>query len=303
MAVCSPVSSVYMDFFGAASVVSFFYFSSILTHRWANINQKIFIKKIFFTSLTLRIIYVIFIYFFYLAKTGTPFEFNAGDALGYHKEALYILWLFNRGDLWYYFKGYLQVFSDAGWPTFMAFVYLLTLNSILIVRIVNALVSALMIVLIYRISQRNFGEAAARITAVMCMLLPAFIYYSGLHLKETFMIFLLMSFIERADYLLHSRSFTIIHILQVVLLGVSLFFFRTVLASAAWFALISAFLFFSDKMMSQYRRIIIIVWFVIASVFIFSGTILKEVSGYLGNRTTNQEQKYEHFSTREELTS
>ena len=285
--------------FGTTSIVSFFYFSSILTHRWANINQSIFIKKIFFNSLTIRVIYVILIYFFYLAKTGAPFEFNAGDAPGYHKEALYILWLFDRGDLWYYFKGYLQVFSDAGWPTVMAFVYLFTFKSILIVRIINALVSALMVILIYRISQRNFGESAARITAVMSMLLPAFIYFSGLHLKETFMIFLLMSFIERADYLLHSRSFTIIHILQVVLLGVSLFFFRTVLASAAWFALISAFLFFSDKMMSQYRRIIIIVWFVIASVFIFSGTILKEVSGYLGNRTTNQEQKYEHFSTRE----
>ena len=167
-------------FFGAASVVSFFYFSSILTHRWANINQKIFIKKIFFTSLTLRIIYVIFIYFFYLAKTGTPFEFNAGDALGYHKEALYILWLFNRGDLWYYFKGYLQVFSDAGWPTFMAFVYLLTLNSILIVRIVNALVSALMIVLIYRISQRNFGETAAQ------LLLSCACYYQLLFIIQGF---------------------------------------------------------------------------------------------------------------------
>ena len=206
--------------------------------------------------------------------------------------------MFYTGSLFYYFSHYIQGVSDTGWELSMAFIYLITFRSILMVRLVNALVSAWMVVLIYKVSQRNFDERSARISAVLAMLLPAFIYYSGLHLKETFMVFLLIAFIERADLLLHSRNFTLIHIIQVVLLGISLFFFRTVLAAAAWFALFSAFLFSSDKIMSQYKRIVIIIWFIVAFLFILSGKISTEISGYLGESKTNQQDRYEFFSSR-----
>jgi hypothetical protein len=133
----------------------------------------------------------------------------------------------------------------------------------------------------------------------MAMLLPAFIYYSGLHLKETLMVFLLLAFMERTDNLTHSRNLTVGNIITVIFLGTSLFFFRTVLAAAAWFSLFSTILLSSDKIMSQYRRIVVLLWFLVAAAFVFSGNILKEVSSYLGERKTNQEQKYEHFSTRQ----
>lgn len=50
--------------------------------------------------------------------------------------------------------------------------------------------------------------------------------------------------------------------------------------------------------MKQYHRTVIIIWFIIASLFVFSGKILDEVSEYAGMRQINQEQKFEHFSTR-----
>ena len=283
---------------GALSVFCFFYFSSLISVKWGKLPQKYFIKKIFISSLIFRVIYVTLIYFFYKAKTGMPFEFSAGDSLGYHYTANWIVDMIYWGGLDYYFKDYSQGVSDTGWELITAFIYLISFRSIFMVRIVNALVSAWMVVIIYKIAQRNFGEHAARISGILAMLLPAFIYYSGLHLKETMMVFLLMSFIERADNLLHSRRFTFARILTVVLIGVSLFFFRTVLAAAAWFALFSAFLLSSQKIMSQYHRIVIIGWLVIASAFIFSGKISDEVSGYLGARKSNQEDRYEYFSTR-----
>jgi hypothetical protein len=151
-----------------------------------------------------------------------------------------------------------------------------------------------MVVLIYQISKRNFGEKAARISAIMAMLLPAFIYQSGLHMKETFMVFLLMAFVNQVDKLLHSSSFTLWNIGHVVLLGTSLFFFRTVLATAAWFALFSAFLFSSKKLiMSQYYRTVIIIWFIISTAFVFSGKISSEISGYIGMRKTNQKIRFD----------
>lgn len=285
-------------FSGALAVFSFFFFGSIVSVRWAEINQKSFQNKLFITALVIRVVYVILIYFFYQAKTGKPFEFNSGDAIGYHGTAVWLVDLFFYGHLDYYFLDPAIGISDSGWPLVIAIIYLLSLRSILMVRLVNAIMSAWMVVLIYKISQRNFGEYPARITAIMAMLLPAFLYYSGLHVKETCMVFLLMAFMERADELLHSRRFTLWNIIQVVLLGTSLFFFRTVLAAAAWFALFSAFLLSSEKLMSGYYRVVIITWFMIAAAFVFSGKIMDEVSGYAGMRKTNQEQKYEHFSTR-----
>lgn len=280
------------------SVFTFFYFSSVLTVLWADIRQKSFQKKIFISALLIRLIYVVVMYFFYEAKTGQPFEFNAADSGGYHGEAMWILDLFYSGNLGYYFTHYLQGVSDSGWPIILAFIYLFSFRSIFVARLVNALVSAITVLFIYKIAQRNFGEKAARITAVMAMLLPAFIYFSALHVKETMMVFFLMAFINRADDLIHSRNFSLINILQVVLLGTSLFFFRTVLAAAAWFALFSAFLLSSDKLMSQYRRIVMISWFIIAAAFVFSGNILNEVNEYLGKRKTAQKGHLEMFSTR-----
>ena len=277
---------------------SFFFFSSILSIKWLNIDNNTFQKKVFSTALFLRLLYVVLIYFFYLTKTGQPFEFSAGDAYGYHITANWIVDMFFVGGLDYYFNHFRTGVSDSGWELIMAFIYLVSFRSIIVVRIVNALISAWMVILIYKIAQRNFGENAARISAIMALLLPQFFYYSGLHVKETMMVFLLMFFIERADDLLHSRRFTFVNILSVVLLGVSLFFFRTVLAAAAWFALFSAFLLSSQKIMSQYHRIVIIGWLVIASAFVFTGKISDEVSGYMGARKTNQENRYEYFSTR-----
>ena len=284
--------------FGAVAVYSFFYFSSVLTFRWNEIRQKTFIKKIFFTSMIIRVFYVILIYFFYQSKTGQPFEFSAGDSIGYHIEAEWFMESFySGGGMQYYFKG-LTGFADAGWPIFMGIIYIISFKSIILVRLINALFSAWTVVLIYKIGQRNFGENAARITAVMAMLLPSFIFYSGLHLKESLMVFLLMAFIERADHLLHSGNFPFKNIFVVVILGASLFFFRTVLAVGAWFALFSAFLLSSKKLMSQSKRVVIVIWLIIASGLILSGNISNEISGYLGGRKSNQETRYEFFSTR-----
>lgn len=286
-------------FFGVLAVFSFFYFSSILTVRWADINHKSFLKKIFVSALVIRLVYVVIIYFFYQEQTGKPFEFSAGDAIAYDATANWLVDMFYWGSLDYYFTHHLTGVSDSGWELAVTFIYILTFRSILAVRIFNAIFSAWMVVLIYKISQRNFGEYVARITAIMAMLLPAFIYFSGLHMKETLMVFLLMAFMERSDYLIHSRSFSLAQILKVVLLGSTLFLFRTVLAAAAWFALFSAFLFSSNKLMSHYRKTVIVSWFIIAFAFIFSGKVLHEVTGYLGERKTNQDRRYEFFSTRE----
>lgn len=286
--------------FGTLAVLSFFYYSSVLSVRWAELPNKKFEKNIFNNSLIIRVIYIILIYYFYQFKTGIPFEFTAADSTGYHVEATWIVKWFVTGHFWdFYINQYVKAISDTGWPLIIAFFYLFSFNSIILIRLLNSIVSAWTVVLIYRIAQRNFGESVARIAAIMSMLLPAFVFYSGLHLKETLMVFLLMAFIDRADILLHSRSFKLSKILVLAALGTSLFFFRTVLGVAAWFAFLSAFFLSSDKLMSQYRRIILISWLIIAMVTVFSGSIYNDIIGTYNERNSLQKGHLEFFSTRE----
>ena len=286
-------------FFGLVEVITFFWFTYFLSIRWRNISDVIFQRKLFNTALVIRVIYVIFSWFFFKLMTGKPFEFDAADSTGYHEEALWIIDLFKAGMLDYYFSQYAQGFSDSGWPILLSVIYFFSFKSIFVSRLVNALLSAWMVVMIYRLSQRNFGNYSARITAIMAMLFPIFIYYSGMHLKETAMVFFLLAFIERADYIIRSRTFTLWNIITIVVLGFSLFFFRTVLAAAAWFSVLSALLFSSTRLINRARRLVHIVWFIIAIMFVFSGTILTEVEGYFYERTYNQQLQMEKISLSE----
>ncbi len=285
--------------FGSVEVIAFFYFSNLFTRRWASLPDRVFQKRLFYTSLFVRIFYIVVIFFFYQYMTGKPFEFSAGDSSGYHDEGVWIIDLLNNGQLSYYFEKYQKSFSDRGFPLFLSVIYLVTGNSIMIARIVIALFSAWMCVLIYRLAFRTFGLQSARITAVMSMLMPSLIYYAGLHTKETFMVFLLVAFAERADYMLRSPRIKPGVLIMVVFWGASLFLFRTVLAVAAWFALFSALLFSARNIVGARSRTIYITWFVIAAVVIISGTILNEIQSYSETSSTNLRKQMQNYSNRQ----
>jgi 4-amino-4-deoxy-L-arabinose transferase-like glycosyltransferase len=286
--------------FGAFEVVAFFYFSNLYTRHWTSMPDRLFQKRLFYSSLILRLFYIVIIFFFYQSMTGQPFEFSAGDSSGYHGEGMYIIDLLKSGHFTDYFTKYQKSFSDRGFPLWLSAIYLFTGNSIMIARIVIAVFSAWMCVLIYRLAFRTFGLQAARITAVMSMLMPSFIYYAGLHTKETFMVFLLVAFAERADYMLRSPRIKPGVLLIVVFLGASLFLFRTVLGVAAWFSLFSALLFSARRMVGARRRTIYIGWFVIAALVIISGTILNEVESYSDTSSNNLQKQMQNFTDRKE---
>lgn len=275
--------------FGVIEVVSFFYFSNILTKRWKDITPKLFVKKLFFTALIIRLLYVIFSYFFFLSQTGVPFEFQAADALGYDESARWIADLVKTGDLYSYFEANQGHFSDMGYPVFLGIQYFLTGSSIIIARIIKAILSAYTCVLIYKIAQRNFGEGVSRIAAIFCLLMPNLIYYCGMHLKESEMVFLTVMFVERADFLLRSKKYTIFTIVVPLLLASSLFFFRTILGITSLFAFISALIFSSSKLVGRSKRIVVGFWIIFAAAFLMGGSVATEVEELWQKKETEQE--------------
>ncbi|MDD3320943.1 MAG: hypothetical protein PHS59_05815 [Paludibacter sp.] len=275
--------------FGIVEVIGFFYFSNQLTRNWSNYSPKKFGKKLFQTALIIRICWVIFSYFFYQIMTGSPFEFDAGDAKGYHEEAVWIVQMINGGGLQPYFDYIRGRYSDMGYSFYLGWQYWITGNSIFIARLLKALYGAFTCVLVYRLAGRSFGEDVARMAAIFCMLMPNLILYTGLHTKEVEMVLLTVWFVERADALIRGKKFSLNTLWPTLLLAGSLFFFRTVLGATALFALFTTLMFTSTKVLGVGKRIVLVMWVVVAVAYFMGGTVANEIESVWQSRKANQE--------------
>lgn len=273
---------------GIVWVLLFFLLSTQFSKKWLGFEEKKYVRKLFLTALVLRLIWVVFSYFFYTIKTGIPFEFGSSDALAYHDAAVWYREIGWSATIDFLFA---QSYSDAGYPIYLTALYSIIGPNIFVTRVVKAFLSAWTCVLIYKLAKRNLGEEAGRMAGIFCALSPNLVIYCGMHLKETEMIFLAIASLERADSLLRQRKINIWNIVLTVLLIVSLFFFRTVLGASVVFAFFTALVFSSTSVMTKWNRTILVLWAVIAIAVMAGGTIANEVEGYWNSRGTNQSLK------------
>lgn len=277
---------------GVLWVTGFFLLTSYCSRIWEEIPQKRLLWTLFLISLGLRLIWVIFSYFFYMAKTGMPFEFEAADSLAYWSDAS---WLSTQK--WPVIKEYLfstpDSISDTGYTLYLTYLYKLISPNIFATRIIKAFLSSATVLLIYHLAKRNIGEKGGRISAIFACFMPNLIIYCGLHLKETEMIFLMVAFLERSDYLLRTRHYTVFTVILPILLASSLFTLRTVLGAAAVFAFVTAILFNRAQIIGRTKRIVIISWGVLAVATLTGGTILNEAEHIWQDRSMHQSAKRE----------
>lgn len=261
--------------FGLVSVVVFFIFSTRLSVVWQRWSSEVFAKKIFFTALLIRLVYVVFIYFYYIWMTGEAHAFGAADELFY----TYI------GTLWhdYGFSNFAEEypkyadFSDRGYGWWLAFENLLFGTGVLIPRLIKCLIDAFTCVLVYNLAKRNFEDTTARMAAIFCMLMPNFWYYCGVTLKETEMVFLTVLFVERTDYMLRQPKFRVKDWILPVLIAFVMFTFRTSLAAVLVIALLCSFIFASGRRLPTWKRIAYTLFFVIIMLLVVRVEIVQEV--------------------------
>ncbi len=285
--------------FSIITVFLFFTYLSLFNFKWNNIPEQLFKRVLFSYAFSIRLTFILFLYLLFQIKTGQPFEFYAADSLMYHRLGIEISSGLIDGRFEAFDKMRFLGYSDRGYPFILSVLYVIGFQTIIFPRIIHAILGAWTCVLIYKLAKRNFGEIAGRIAGIMAMLLPNLIYYTGLHLKETIMVFLLVALFERADYLLRSRQFQIKTILIIALLNVSLFSFRTVLGTAALISIVGAFIFSSGQFMGWSKRMILIFWIGLIVYFFLFERVNNEISQYWMQRGTNQASQMRHFSTRE----
>ena len=294
------VSLVYLDYamdiiyyvLGLLCVVSFFLLSNTFCKRLNTISNSEYYMQVLLLAVTLRLLWVVFSYFYYISATGVPFEFSSADAIGYHEVAEWLStesWDYIRG---YYFGPGSIGISDTGYPIYLTVIYKVFGPIIIIPRIIKALLSSITCMLIYKLSSRTFGETVGRVSGIMCALMPNLIIYCGYHLKETEMIFLEVAFLERLDFLIRNRRYSFFSILLPSVLAGSLFFFRTVLGAAAAFSFATTVLLSSAQTMkSGLKRIVLVAWGVLC-LFVFSGgTAMTEAEALWEERDNNVEKK------------
>lgn len=272
---------------GAMWVCGFFYFSNDFSTKWQHLTAKQYTAKVVQVGLIIRIIWVTFSYFFYKAETGIPFEFSPGDSIGYHEmgEWLYrlpfaqiALILFESGEVG---------LSDSGYPLYLTLLYKVIGPNIYITRIIKCFISVATCILLYNLGKRTFGESVGRVVGIFAMLMPNLIIYCGLHLKETEMIFLIVLFLERSDYLIRSKEYHAWTIAIPILLILVMFSFRTVLGAVAALSLVTAIVFTTDKVVGKGKRAMLIGWSVAAFLVLAGGTVQTEVESVWQDRGDN----------------
>ena len=275
---------------GIMWVVGFFLLSNICSKKWQKTPQKTFLRNLFLIALGLRWAWTIFAYIYFLLKTGMPFEFSAGDSIWYYEETLGNVHA-NIKDIWRYLFVDTQAVSDSGYVFYLSLLSKITGYSILLPRLVNCIFSAFTCCLVYHLAKRNIGEEGGRMAAIFACFMPNLIFYCGLHLKETIMLFLMVAYLERADYLIRRHRYSIINIILPAFLAISLFTFRTVLGAAAVFSFVTALVFTNTKVIGRAKRYMIIGWGILAVTTLAGGTISTELEGYWEQRDTNQDAK------------
>lgn len=290
---------------GAVAVLAFFQYGSKVAKDLAPSRirkEKNFEKRIFTIAFVARLVTMLLIYAVFQANYGNAFGFENADADFYHELGKDFAAGFREGRVistWNATTNYADI-SDMGYGFYVGFVYWLTGNSIIIVRLIKCIWSSFTVVLIYRLAKRNFGEQTGRIAAIFCALWPNFWYYSAVHLKETEMTFLGVLFVEQADQMLRSRQFTAWKVIPVLLIASTLFTFRTPLALVALLALVFSVVMSSSKVVNWGKRIIVGILAVLL-IAVTAGNQIEEQSRSLLQEVQSGQQKHnmEWRSTRE----
>ena len=281
--------------FGAVAIVVFFYYSSSLTRNWRRFPPRKFVRNLFFVALIIRVIYVVFIYYYYIEMTGRPNMFHFGDEMTYEYYGEYAA----DHDFQSFMKAVnIMSFSDRGYCFWIGMMYRIFGAHVFSDRMVKCVVDAFTCVLMYSLTKRNFGEFTGRMAAIFYMLIPNAWYYCGLSLKETIMAFLVVLYVERSDNVIHSRKILLKDLILPAVIRLVMFTFRTALGAVLVAALAGALILNSGRQLELWKKVLYVSIFGIWMMFTVGAEMIEETQQLWEGRTENQAVGYEWRSNR-----
>ena len=261
---------------GIGEVLFFFLLTTVFYPRWKGDDTKRFKWKVFLVAFVIRGLYAFLVAYYYYYETGKAFEYNAADSIWYHPTAVYLSRCVRQGYVSYIFKylnAYTMGWSDQGYVLWLTLVYTIFGRNLLTPRLFKALMSAYLCIVVYKLGTRTFGERTGRLAAVMMVFTPILIQLCGVHTKEMEMIFLSIFALERMDYLIRSKKYTVWNIICPILLTGLTFGFRTIIGMCLIFAFLVFVVLSSKDLVPKKGKIITLV----ATVVVFLAFLLSPV--------------------------
>jgi len=283
---------------GIGEVLFFFLLTTVFYPRWKDKNPKRFKWTLFLVAFGIRAVYAFVMLYYYYWETGIAFEYDAGDSLWYHSTSILMANLIKRGytlQAMRYLRYYTMGFSDQGYIYWLTLLYSFFGHSWIVPRLFKGLMSAYMCIVIYKLGSRTMGERTGRLAAVMCVFTPILIQTCGLHTKEMEMIFLSILALERMDYLIRSKKYTIWNILCPILLTGFTFGFRTIVGMCLIFAFLVFVLVATTDLVSKRGKIMTIVATIAVFVLFLRSPLGNEMHNIYRLKFTDLNYQSEHY--------
>lgn len=188
--------------------------------------------RLFLHSLLYRIIALVILYYLTALydPANLPFELAASDAYNYHKSGVIVAdAIFEGRNVFDALSHFWKNEADYGFSLWIGTLYIIFGKSVLAVKVFNTLVGSFTVVRIYQITKFAYGEKQARVAGVLTMLMPSLLWFTGIFLKETLLIFLIANIGYYTNQIIKTDRFRIPNTLIILALFGSIFFFRTVL--------------------------------------------------------------------------
>lgn len=294
--------SLYLFVFGIASVVGFFYGSFSLSKKWINLTPKSYEKKLFKVAFVVRLVYVILIYFLNYELYGTFHESNGGD-IGFYMntplEALDLIDEYNIVNLWHNWG---VSYDDMGYMLYLVLVYSIVgnISTVIVPLVIKAGLGAFTCVFISRMASNHFGRNVGYMTGIFCALQFNMIWWCGSMMKETEMLFILIFFLSSMDEIISKNKFSVQRIVFFIIVGLSLFLFRTVLGLVAFAAILITLVMGSNRLRSISKRFLTIGLVATVLLFVMADTFSEQIQNTLTAADSSyQETNMQWRSTRE----
>lgn len=266
---------------GIAGVIVFFVLSVTWEKAWKDKDDKAFERRLFFSAVLLRLLWITLYYEFTTIYWDTPWEQPIGtsiDSYAYYYEAEWAKEMLENG----LFKLYInwrtaegRSVTDLGYPLVILLCNIVSDSSIFFTRIPNAIFDAWTAVLVYRIAKRNFGGKTAQLASIYTVLMPMLMFYAGVTMKESIMLMLTMWALNIGDIINKEGRLNVINIVSFVLIVFLLYLFRDVVSWVLLISLVSSYAISSPRIKQASQRTIFLVIMVSMVLLIAGGDIMQ----------------------------
>ena len=244
------------------SLLLFFFGCKAASQNWAGVSERVFIRNVFVLGLVIRLLWVLYCYFFFNPEHyGTPYG-DGADVEWYMPFGEAIAnWIRGKGTSSFseLIDEWCSAIDDVGYPIWLAVLNILTggESDVLFPFVVKCIVGGYCAVCVYHVANRHFGEGTARMAALFVTLNPNLIYWCGNMFKEAELVFLCCLCVDLMDRVFTSGTrLTFKGLLPGILVGFSLFFFRTALGIVMFLAMFAHIVMSSKKVMSVGKKVI-----------------------------------------------